>query len=181
MRIPIYQIDAFAEHQFEGNPAAVCPLESWPSDDLLQKIAAENNLAETGFFVRQGDDYALRWFTPKREVDLCGHATLASAFVLFTYLEPGRTQVRFHTLSGPLEVTQESGLLAMIFPSRPGERCDAPAALVKGLGKQPLEVYRSRDYMAVFASEQEILDLQPSMPDLAQLDSLGIIATAPGA
>lgn len=130
MRIPIYQIDAFAERQFEGNPAAVCPLEEWPSDDLLQKIAAENNLAETAFFVRQGSDYALRWFTPKREVDLCGHATLASAYVLFTYLEPGRTAVRFHTLSGPLEVTQEGPLLAMIFPSRPGVRCDAPAALV---------------------------------------------------
>lgn len=180
MRIPIYQIDAFAERQFEGNPAAVCPLKEWPDDALLQKIAAENNLAETAFFVRQGPDYALRWFTPKREVDLCGHATLASAYVLFTYLEPGRDHVRFHTLSGPLDVTQEGGLLAMIFPSRPGERCEAPPELVKGLGKQPLEVYKARDYMAVFADEQEILALRPSMAELAQLDALGIIATAPG-
>ena len=180
MRIAMYQIDAFAERQFEGNPAAVCPLEEWPEDGLLQKIAAENNLAETAFFVRQGADYALRWFTPKREVDLCGHATLASAYVLFTYLEPGRTEVRFHTLSGPLDVTQEGSLLAMIFPSRPGVRCDAPPLLVQGLGRQPLEVYKARDYMAVFASEQEILDLRPSMPQLAQLDALGVIAAAPG-
>jgi predicted PhzF superfamily epimerase YddE/YHI9 len=180
VRIPIYQIDAFADRQFAGNPAAVCPLEAWPDDDLLQKIAAENNLSETAFFVRQGADYALRWFTPKNEVDLCGHATLASAYVLFTYLEPSRTQVRFHTLSGPLEVTQEGGLLVMIFPSRPGERCEAPPALVQGLGRQPLEVYKSRDYMAVFGSEQEILDLRPSMRELMQLDSLGVIATAKG-
>jgi predicted PhzF superfamily epimerase YddE/YHI9 len=180
MRIPIYQIDAFAERRFEGNPAAVCPLEAWPDDDLLQKIAAENNLAETAFFVRQGPDYALRWFTPKCEIDLCGHATLASAYVLFTYLEPGRDHVRFHTLSGVLEVTQEGDLLAMIFPARPGARCDAPAALVQGLRRQPLEVYKSRDYMAVFGSEQEILDLQPSLADLMQLDLFGIIVTAPG-
>ena len=180
MRIPIYQIDAFTDHQFGGNPAAVCPLEAWPHDDLLQQIAAENNLAETAFFVRQGPDYALRWLTPKSEVDLCGHATLAAAYVLFTYLEPGRTQVRFHTLSGPLEVAQEGELLAMLFPSRPGVRCDAPAALVRGLGRHPLEVYKARDYMAVFASEQEIMDLQPSFSDLRQLDALGVIVTAPG-
>ena len=180
MRIPIYQVDAFAERQFEGNPAAVCPLEHWLPDDLLQKIAAENNLAETAFFVRQGPDYALRWFTPKREVDLCGHATLASAYVLFSYLEPGRSAVRFHTLSGPLDVTQEGDLLAMIFPARPGVRCDPPAALLEGLRRQPREVYKARDYMAVFANQQEILDLQPLMAPLMALDSLGVIVTAPG-
>ena len=162
-QIPIYQIDAFSDRQFAGNPAAVCPLEEWPGDDLMQQIAAENNLAETAFFVRQGPDYALRWFTPLHEVDLCGHATLAAAYVLFTYLEPDRTQVRFHTLSGALEVTQEGSLLAMLFPARPGERCAPPAALVAGLGRQPLEVYKARDYMAVFGSEREIRELQPSM------------------
>jgi predicted PhzF superfamily epimerase YddE/YHI9 len=180
MRIPIYQIDAFADRQFAGNPAAVCPLATWPEDDLLQNIAAENNLAETAFLVQQGADYALRWFTPKQEVDLCGHATLAAAYVLFTYLEPGRTQVHFHTLSGVLAVTQEGSRLAMIFPARPGQRCDAPPALVAGLGRQPLEVYKSRDYMAVFASEQEVLDLRPSLHELAQLDALGVIVTAAG-
>ncbi len=180
MKLPIYQIDAFTDRLFGGNPAAVCPLAGWLPDELMQQIAAENNLAETAFFVRQGPDYTLRWFTPAREVDLCGHATLAAAYVLFTYLEPGRTQVRFHTLSGVLEVTQEDGLLAMIFPSRPGAACAAPAALVAGLGGEPLEVYKARDYMAVFGSEQEILDLRPSMRDLIQLDALGIIVTAPG-
>lgn len=180
MKIPIYQVDAFADRQFAGNPAAVCPLQTWLNDDLMQQIAAENNLSETAFFAPQGEDYALRWFTPAHEVDLCGHATLASAYVLFTYLEPRRTRVRFHTRSGVLEVTQRDGLLAMLFPSRPGEPCAAPAALLEGLGRQPLEVYRARDYMAVFGSEAEVRALNPSMAALKQLDALGVIVTAPG-
>lgn len=180
MRIPIYQIDAFTDTQFQGNPAAVCPLDTWLEDDLMQKIAAENNLSETAFFVKQAGGYGLRWFTPKNEVDLCGHATLATAYVIFTYLDPDLTAIQFHTLSGVLEVTREGGLLAMIFPARPGVRCDAPDALVKGLGKPPLAVYKSRDYMAVYASEQDVLDLQPDMGELAKLDALGVIATARG-
>jgi predicted PhzF superfamily epimerase YddE/YHI9 len=180
MRIPIYQIDAFTDTQFQGNPAAVCPLDNWIEDDLMQKIAAENNLSETAFFVKKPDGYALRWFTPKNEVDLCGHATLASAYVIFTYLEPDLAAIRFHTLSGVLEVTREGGMLAMIFPARPGIRCDAPEALIKGLGKPPLAVFRSRDYMAVYASEQDVLDLEPDMDELKTLDALGVIATARG-
>lgn len=180
MRIPIYQIDAFTDTQFQGNPAAVCPLDAWLDDDLMQKIAAENNLSETAFFVKQADGYRLRWFTPKSEVDLCGHATLASAFVIFTYLDPGLAAIRFHTLSGVLEVVREGELLAMTFPSRPGVRCAAPEALTKGLGKTPLAVYKSRDYMAVYAAEQDVLNLQPDMEELKQLDALGVIATARG-
>lgn len=180
MRIPIYQVDAFTDTQFHGNPAAVCPLDTWLDDDLMQKIAAENNLSETAFFVRQADGYGLRWFTPNNEVDLCGHATLASAYVIFTYLDPGHATIRFHTLSGVLEVTREDGLLAMVFPARPGVRCDAPEALVKGLGKPPLAVYKSRDYMAIYASEQDILDLQLNMDELKKVDALGVIATAQG-
>lgn len=178
MKIPIYQIDAFSATQFHGNPAAVCPLDAWLEDDLMQKIAAENNLSETAFFVKQADGYQLRWFTPNNEVDLCGHATLASAYVIYTYLEPSASTLRFHTLSGVLEVAREEGLLAMIFPSRPGVRCDAPDSLIKGLGKQPLAVYKSRDYMAVFADEQDVVELQPNMDELSKLDSLGVIATA---
>ncbi len=180
MRIPIYQIDAFTDTQFHGNPAAVCPLDAWLDDGLLQQIAAENNLSETAFFVKGADGYGLRWFTPNNEVDLCGHATLASAYVIFTYLDPGLDTIRFHTLSGVLEVTREGSLLAMIFPARPGVRCDAPDALVKGLGKPPLAVYKARDYMAVYADEQDVLDLQPVMDELKKLDALGVIATAKG-
>ncbi len=180
MRIPIYQIDAFADTQFQGNPAAVCPLDNWIEDDLMQKIAAENNLSETAFFVKQPGGHALRWFTPKKEVDLCGHATLASAYVIFTYLEPGLAAIQFHTLSGVLEVTREGGLLVMIFPARPGVRCDAPEDLIKGLGKPPVAVFKSRDYMAIYASEQDILNLEPDMEELKKLDALGVIATARG-
>jgi PhzF family phenazine biosynthesis protein len=180
VKIPIYQIDAFTDVQFHGNPAAVCPLDAWLDASVLQNIAAENNLAETAFFVRRGADYELRWFTPAREVDLCGHATLASAYVIFTHLDPPARAVRFHTLSGVLEVTREGDRLALLFPSRPGERCPAPAALVQGLGKTPLEVCKARDYMAVYASEEDVLALRPDMAALAALDALGIIATAPG-
>jgi len=159
MRIPIYQVDAFTKEQFKGNPAAVCPLAEWIKDDLMQDIAAENNLSETAFFVKKDHEYELRWFTPKGEVDLCGHATLASAYVIFTYLDKKIMKVLFHTKSGILEVSREGSLLTMIFPSREGEKCEAPEALIKGLGKRPKEVYQSRDYMAVFETEQEIMSL----------------------
>lgn len=180
MRIPIYQIDAFANVQFKGNPAAVCPLKTWIGDDLMQKIAAENNLSETAFFVKKGYDYELRWFTPKGEIDLCGHATLATAYVIFTYLDNSIENIKFHTLSGVLEVSKEGSLLSMIFPSREGERGEVPEALVRGLGKEPIEVYKSRDYMAVFETEQDILSLELNMEELKKLDSLGVIATAKG-
>ncbi|UYG97532.1 PhzF family phenazine biosynthesis protein [Cytobacillus firmus] len=180
MRIPIYQIDAFTDKQFKGNPAAVCPLEKWIDSDLMQSIAAENNLAETAFFVKNGNDYELRWFTPKAEIDLCGHATLAAAYVIFTYLDENRMNVKFHTKSGMLEVSKERELLAMTFPAREGEECEAPEALIKGLGKEPKETFLARDYLAVFESEQDLLDLELNMEELKKLDAFGVVATANG-
>ena len=181
MRIPIYQIDAFTSEQFKGNPAAVCPLEDWIEDALMQNIAAENNLAETAFFVKKiSGEYELRWFTPKGEIDLCGHATLASAFVICTYLEENMRNIKFHTKSGVLEVAKSDSLFTLTFPSREGSPCDTPEALVKGLGKKPKKVFMARDYLAVFETEQDILDLEPNMDELLKLDGLGVIATAPG-
>lgn len=180
MKIPIYQIDAFTGMLFKGNPAAVCPLSEWLEDGLMKNIASENNLSETAFFVKKQDEYELRWFTPEAEVDLCGHATLAGAYVIFTYLEKTLNKVIFNTKSGRLEVDREENLLSMIFPTREGERSEAPEALVKGLGKRPKEVYKSRDYMAVFETEQEIVSLNLNMSELIKLDGLGVIATARG-
>lgn len=181
MRIPIYQIDAFTDVQFAGNPAAVCPLEHWVSADIMQKIAMENNLSETAFFVKKDDHYELRWFTPKNEVDLCGHATLATAYVIFTYLDKDTKNISFSTASGILEVTKQDNQLAMIFPSREGKKCEAPEALVKGLGKKPNETYKStRTYMAVFETEEDVLNLNLDMSELRKLDGSGVIATAKG-
>lgn len=179
MIISIYQIDAFTKEQFKGNPAAVCPLKKWISDDLMEKIAEENNLSETAFFVRKNDEYELRWFTPKGEIDLCGHATLATAYVIFTYMNKDANKISFNTKSGVLEVYREKNLLTMIFPTRRGERCTAPNLLIKALGKKPLEVYKSRDYMVVFEKEEDILNLNPNMEELKKLDT-SVIVTAKG-
>ncbi|WP_058306207.1 PhzF family phenazine biosynthesis protein [Gracilibacillus massiliensis] len=180
MRIPIYQIDAFTNKQFKGNSAAVCPLNEWIEEDLMQKIAAENNLSETAFFVKKEDVYELRWFTPIDEVDLCGHATLATAYVICTYLDTNVKHIKFKTKSGLLEVSEDDGLFTLSFPSREGERCETPEELIKGLGKVPKEVYKSRDYMAVFEKEQDILDLDLNMDELKKLDGFGVIVTAKG-
>lgn len=180
MRIPIYQIDAFANKQFEGNPAAVCCLEEWIEDDLMQKIAKENNLSETAFFVKKEDFYELRWFTPEKEIDLCGHATLATAYVIFTYLDKNIKKISFKTKSGVLEVFKEDDMFSMIFPSRKGDKCEVPNELIKGLGREPKEVYKSRDYMAVFETEEEIKNLNLNMEELKKLDSFGVIVTAKG-
>ncbi|MFS0861170.1 PhzF family phenazine biosynthesis protein [Fredinandcohnia sp. 179-A 10B2 NHS] len=181
MKIPIYQIDAFTNEQFKGNPAAVCPLEEWLPDEIMQKIAAENNLAETAFFVKKEDGYELRWFTPVDEIDLCGHATLASAFVVFTHLDKGIANIKFSTKSGILEVSKHENLLTMLFPSREGEKWDTiPEELIRGLGKEPLELYKARDYLAVYETEQDILNLKLDMNELAKIDALGVIVTAKG-
>ena len=141
MRLPIYQVDAFTDKLFGGNPAAICPLETWLPDATMQAVAAENNLAETAFFVREGGEYALRWLTPSVEVDLCGHATLASAHVVFNFLEPERESVRFRTLrAGTLVVSRGAGMLTMDFPARPAAPCEAPAGLLAVLGGAPREV-----------------------------------------
>jgi predicted PhzF superfamily epimerase YddE/YHI9 len=169
MRLPIYQIDAFTDEQFKGNPAAVCPLEEWVDENLMQKIAAENNLAETAFFVKKEEGYELRWFTPAEEIDLCGHATLASAFVIFNYLDLELEKIRFRTKSGELEVAKEGNLISLLFPSRPGHLCDVPEELVKGLGREPKEVYKARDYLAVFETEVDILNLDINLEELKNL------------
>ena len=182
MKIPLYQLDAFSDRPFAGNPAAVCPLESWLDDDVMQSIAAENNLSETAFFVRDGKGYALRWFTPLSEVDLCGHATLASAWVLFNLLGTDHGTLRFETRSGQLVVRQrEDGLLVMDFPARPAVPREAPRALIGGLGAEPEETLASeRDYLAVFSAEDDVRKLKPDFARLRGLDRLGIIASAPG-
>lgn len=178
MNLRMFQIDAFTDRLFGGNPAAVCPLDRWLDDALMQAIAAENNLAETAFFVPNGAEYGLRWFTPTTEVDLCGHATLASAWVVFNELAPERQSVTFSTRSGDLVVRRDGERLVMDFPARPGRPCAPPQALIDALGHAPKAVFAADDYMAVFASEDEVLALRPDMRTLAQLDQRGVIVTA---
>ena len=156
-------------------------LEAWLEERTMQSIAAENNLAETAFFVRTRDGYDLRWFTPSQEVDLCGHATLASAFVIFHVLDTSAGTVTFSSKSGPLSVVRDGDRLSMRFPRREPVPCDAPPALLQGLGvPHPLEVLRSRDYLAVYGSAAEVRSLKPDMNLLSSLDALGVIVSAPG-
>lgn len=180
MKIPLYQIDAFTSTLFHGNPAAVCPLETWLEDGQLQEIAAENNLSETAFFVQKKDHYELRWFTPVTEVDLCGHATLAAAFVVFSYFDDSLTKVSFSTKSGMLTVERDGSLLSMDFPARPASACSVPEDLIKSLVIEPEEVFLSRDYLAIYDSEEKIKTLRPDMDRLLNIDGLGVIVTAPG-
>jgi len=182
MKIPLYQLDAFSQKPFGGNPAAVCPLETWLDDQTLQGIAAENNLSETAFYVPVEGGYHLRWFTPVAEVDLCGHATLASAWVILNLLDTDRTEVNFETRSGTLGVALgEDGFLIMDFPARSASPKEAPKALIEGLGAAPTEVLAAdRDYLVVFETEDEVRKLKPDFLRLRGLDRLGIIVTAPG-
>ena len=180
-KIPMYQVDAFAGHVFSGNPAAICPLDTWLPDEQMQSIAAENNLAETAFFVPNGSGYKLRWFTPAVEVDLCGHATLASAFVILNDLTPAERSVSFETKSGTLSVTREGDLYSLDFPALPPQPCsDVYPALISALGGKPEEVLAARDYLVVYASEEELRALRPDMAALMNLDRFAVIATAPG-
>jgi predicted PhzF superfamily epimerase YddE/YHI9 len=181
LRLPIYQVDAFAEKLFGGNPAAICPLTEWLPDATMQAIAAENNLAETAFFVRESSDYALRWFTPAVEVDLCGHATLASAHVVFAFLEPGRERVNFRTLkAGTLTVARHGDMLMMDFPARPAVPTEPPPGLLAALGGSPREVLKARDHMVVYGSAAEVAALTPDFAALGKLDCWAAVATAPG-
>lgn len=180
MQLPIYQIDAFSSRLFHGNPAAVCPLEGWLSDETLQAIAAENNLSETAFFVDKDGRYHLRWFTPTVEVDLCGHATLAAAFVIFQHLSPSLQVVKFDTRSGLLLVERHNDRLRMDFPARPPTPCEAPPELLSGLGSPPAAVLRARDYLAVYDTEEQVHAIRPDFAALEKLPALGVIATAAG-
>jgi len=185
MRTPIFQVDAFASRVFSGNPAAVLPLPRFPSESTMQAIAAENNLSETAFLVRdgggEGNDYRLRWFTPNIEVPLCGHATLASAAVVMNRLEPTRNRVVFHTASGALTVVRSAAGYVMNFPARPAAPVSAPAGLPEALGAVPVEVLVNQfNYMAVFASTQIVRGLAPDMAAIARMDRPGVIVTAAG-
>ena len=180
MQLEFFQIDAFATKPFEGNPAAVFPLQAWLPDATLQSIAEEHNLSETVFFVKTTDGYHIRWFTPAAEVDLCGHATLASAFALFQILEPERTSVTFASKSGPLSVHRNGTLMTLDFPAESLVTCPVPEALRTGLGVEPEEVLKCDDYFAVLGSETALRSLAPNHAALAALDCRGICVTAPG-
>lgn len=180
MKIRQFQVDAFASRRFEGNPAAVCPLDSWLDDDLMQAIAAENNLSETAFFVPTGDHFSLRWFTPLAEVDLCGHATLASAHVLFEHLGYDKPVITFETRSGQLGVERKNDQLQMNFPAIKALPCAVPALLQKAIGLPIEALLVADDYLVVLDSEADLRRLQPNQNLLGQLDKRGIIVTARG-
>jgi len=182
MSIPIYQADAFTSELFGGNPAAICPLTEWLPDEVMQKIAIENNLAETAFFVKNETGYFLRWFTPEYEIDLCGHATLASAHILFTELGYKEDTIHFETVkAGVLTVKRDGDKYIMDFPSRPPIPIEIPNGLVEALGgPQPLAVLRSRDYFLEYESEDVIRDMAPDFFALSKMDTVGVIVTAPG-
>jgi PhzF family phenazine biosynthesis protein len=181
MELPIYQIDAFAAAAFRGNPAAVCPLERWLPEETMQAIAAENNLAETAFYVREGDRYGLRWFTPTVEVDLCGHATLATAAVILEIRrEIEGARVTFDSKSGELAVEREGEMYALDFPSRPPKEFPAEPAIEAALRAKPSAMLEAQDCLCVFDTEQEVRLLDPDMALLAATGRFAFIATAPG-
>jgi PhzF family phenazine biosynthesis protein len=182
MKIPLYQVDAFASRPFSGNPAAVCLLEEWSEDRLLQEIAAENNLSETAFLVREGEGFELRWFTPRTEVALCGHATLASAFVLFALRQWPQENIRFRTRqSGILTVTNRGNLLEMDFPARPAHPWTPPEGLAEALGVSPQAVLGSaEDLLVILESERAVRAVQPDFAALERVACRGVIVTARG-
>ena len=183
MKLSLFQIDAFADKLFSGNPAAVIPLDKWIDDLLMQQIAEENNLAETVFFVPKQDGFHIRWFTPELEIDLCGHATLAAAFVLFELLNYHKDTITFYSKSGPLKVRRDGAYIVLDFPSWKPERIsDYPEALIKGLSiAEHLGVYKYRDYIVELETEKDVLAVKPDFSMLNKIDVIGIIVTAPGA
>jgi PhzF family phenazine biosynthesis protein len=178
MELNLYQIDAFASQPFEGNPAAVCPIDEWLPDEIMQSIAEENNLSETAFFISTGNGFHIRWFTPTSEVDLCGHATLASAYVLFNILGYKGNQVVFDSRSGILTVTKDDEWLVMDFPAQPPVLCDIPAEIEKAFDAAPVECLKSEDYMVVFEREMDVETANPDFAQLQKLDLRGVIITA---
>lgn len=182
MKLTIYQVDAFAETVFKGNPAAVVPLEDWIDDGLMQQIAMENNLSETAFFVKTDTGYHLRWFTPEYEIDLCGHATLASAYVIKNFLEPHVAEIAFSTQkAGILKAAAKDGLYTLDFPARLPQPCEAPEKLLPSLGvSAAVEVLRSRDYFVVLPNEEAVQNVEPDFTLMKELDTIGVIVTAKG-
>jgi PhzF family phenazine biosynthesis protein len=180
MELPFYQVDAFSDRVFSGNPAAVCPLEAWLDDAVMQNIAAENNLSETAFFVAEEGGFHIRWFTPSCEVELCGHATIASAFVIMNRLLPETKQVRFRALAGEIHVERDGELYALDFPARKPKRITTPPALADALGAEPEEVWLARDHMVVYKREDQVRNMKPDMVKLANFDMYAVIVTAAG-
>ena len=181
MKIPYYQIDAFTEERFKGNPAGVCFLPRvWLPDEVMQKIAAENGVSETAFVIREGEGYGLRWFSPTMEVDLCGHATVATAQAIFFETGLDAESISFKTRSGVISVARVDDMMVLDFPARPPQRCEAPEGVEFAMGTMPQEIWRARDYMVVFETEADVKALQPDFEKLRDWDCLGVIATAPG-
>ncbi|CAH9066824.1 putative isomerase YddE [Pseudoalteromonas holothuriae] len=181
MKLPIYQVDAFASDLFKGNPAAVIPLDDWLDDTLMQKIAQENNLSETAFFVKANTGYELRWFTPKEEVDLCGHATLATAHVLYQHLGYDEKSISFYTKSGMLEVSKTTQGYSMDFPASVLEEVPVPLALLRGLGDiEPVQVLAAFDYVVVLKNEAQLKALEPDYNAWRELELRGVVVTAKG-
>ena len=174
----MYQVDAFAKNVFEGNPAAVIPLDSWISDKAMQSFAQENNLSETAFFCPTKTGYKIRWFTPNGEVILCGHATLATAYVIFNFFENNSNSIAFESKSGILNVSQDNDLYTLDFPSQLPLECEIPEYLEEGLGVKIENCYINEDYIVVFDNEKKISNLVPDMKKLSNLDSRGVIVTA---
>ena len=182
MTLTIYQVDAFATSVFGGNPAAVIPLEGWIDDRLMQQIAMENNVSETAFFVKTVEGFHLRWFTPEYEIDLCGHATLATAFIIKNFIDPPIRHINFSTQkAGVLKASADDGVFTLDFPSRIPQPCDVPEALLKSLGNPTvIEVLRSRDYFVVLPNEEAVKNVEPDFLLMKGLDSIGVIVTAKG-
>ncbi|MBV8345616.1 MAG: PhzF family phenazine biosynthesis protein [Candidatus Eremiobacteraeota bacterium] len=180
MKIPLYQLDAFTRTAFGGNPAAVCPLECWLDDGLLQAIAAENNLAETAFYVSENGSYRLRWFTPVAEVPLCGHATLATGHLILNVLEPGRERIRFETLSGPVEVARDGERLTLDFPALPLKRELDPDLVADAIGVRPDALWEADRGMAVLSDAAAVRELRPDVGRVAELPFRSLIVTARG-
>jgi len=180
MEYPLYQVDAFTQRTFGGNPAAVMPLPHWLDDRTLQAIAAENNLAETAYFVPAKDGYRLRWFTPAAEVDLCGHATLASAWVLFHLLGYDQEVIRFQTLSGELRVSRVGDRISMDFPALHSRAVPVPKGLIKAVGPKPVEIFEGRDMVFVYEDAEQVKALKPDMAAIERDVAFGLIVTAPG-
>jgi PhzF family phenazine biosynthesis protein len=178
MELTIYQIDAFANKSFEGNPAAVCPLSEWLPDELMQSIANENNLSETAYFVKNDNNYHIRWFTPAHEVDLCGHATLASAYVIFNILGYKEKEISFESKSGLLTVRRNNDWLEMNFPSQPPVKCETPNLILEAFDETPVECLQSEDYIVVFENEQAVLNAKPNLSLLSELDLRGVAITS---
>ena len=180
MKIPMYQVDAFTDKLFKGNPAAVCLLEHWITDELMQKIAVENALSETAFCVKNGEIFELRWLTPEYEIDLCGHATLATAYVIFEHTGYKEPVIHFQTQSGILKVQKEGTRYSMLLPAREGIPTVPSQAVIDAVGTNPKEAYKARDLMLIFDSEQQVKDCCPDFEKLKVTGEFGVIITARG-